>query len=84
MVEDCLDLMGPVQVEEGTREELVSLAERSGDLSWGSEDEVKASTRRVADMLALIASSRGVPVRLEPPTIRPVERILSVEGGRYA
>ncbi len=58
MVDECLDLMGPVQVEEGTKEELVSLAHRAGDVTWGSEDEAKASSQRVADMLALIASSR--------------------------
>ncbi len=58
MVDDCLDLMGPVQVEEGTKEELVSLAERGGDVTWGSEDDAKLSSQRVADMLALIASSR--------------------------
>ena len=58
MVDECLDLMGPVQVEEGTKEELVSLAERAGNVTWGSEDEAKVSSQRVADMLALIASSR--------------------------
>jgi hypothetical protein len=58
MVDECLDLMGPVQVEEGTKEELVSLAERAGGVTWGSEDEAKVSSQRVADMLALIASSR--------------------------
>ena len=58
MVDDCLDLMGPVQVEDGTKEELVSLAERGGDVTWASEDDAKLSSQRVADMLALIASSR--------------------------
>ena len=58
LVESCLDLLGPVDMGEGTREELTSYASRDGDVQWNDEDSRQASARRVGDMLALIASTR--------------------------
>jgi hypothetical protein len=57
-VDSCLDLIGPLEVGEGTREQLINLAERDGALSWDSETAEAASARRIGDMLALIVSSR--------------------------
>ena len=57
LVESCLDLLGPIAVEEGTRTELDTLAEQAGPLTWEPGQE-EASTQRVGDMLALIASTR--------------------------
>ena len=57
-VDSCLDLIGPIEVGEGTREQLINLAERDGALSWDSETAEAASARRIGDMLALIVSSR--------------------------
>ena len=57
-VETCLDLIGPLEVGEETKQELVALAEQRGDLNWDSEESSSASSQRVGDMLALIASSR--------------------------
>jgi uncharacterized protein (DUF1800 family) len=58
LVEACLDLMGPLEFQESTRRELAAHASESGRVSWDTEDEAARSTRRVTEMLGLIASSR--------------------------
>ena len=57
LVDLCVDLMGPMEVGEGTRRELLTQADLGGDLSWDTE-HAAASASRVGDMLALIAASR--------------------------
>ena len=57
-VESCLDLMGPLEVNQGTRDQLVSHAADSGSLKWSSEGEAGSSTQRVSEMLQLIVSLR--------------------------
>ena len=57
LVDSCLDLLGPIAVEEGTKAELYTLAEQAGPLTWESGQE-EASTQRIGDTLALIASTR--------------------------
>jgi uncharacterized protein (DUF1800 family) len=57
-VDGCLDLIGPLVVNQSTRQELLAEAQRQGELRWGAEEESKASERRVGIMLALIAASR--------------------------
>ncbi len=58
-VDACLDLMGPMEVNEETRQELVRHTSKGGDLSWGTEgDDDKASNERVTEMLQLIVSLR--------------------------
>ena len=56
LVDRCLDMMGPLQVSDQTRWELVSHAEDEGAVSWESDD-YENSSRRVADMLALVAAT---------------------------
>ena len=58
LVDSCLDLLGPVDMGEGTKGELVSYASRDGDIQWNDGESRQASARRVGDMLALIASTR--------------------------
>ncbi len=58
LVEQCLDLMGPVEMGEHTRGELLSHAESEGSVSWATDEEYTRSARRVGDMLALIAATR--------------------------
>ena len=58
MIAAALDFMGPVEVTDATREELMVLAQQGGDLAWDTDEQVATSQRRVADLLALIASSR--------------------------
>ena len=57
-VNGCTDLIGPLEIGEQTRSELLAQAEKGGDLRWGTEQEIKTSEQRVAVMLALIAASR--------------------------
>lgn len=57
-VDACLDLIGPMDVGEQTRSELLAQAEADGDLRWETELDAKTSERRVGIMLALISASR--------------------------
>ena len=56
-VDNCLDLIGPLEVADSTKQELVSMAQQQGDLQWDSQN-ASTSAQRVGDMLALIAASR--------------------------
>ena len=58
LVDGCLDLIGPLEVSDSTRRELLEQAEEGGDLRWNTEQESTASKNRVGVMLALIAASR--------------------------
>ena len=57
-VDTCLDLMGPLEVGQSTRQELVDHAGTVGPLGWRSEQESDSSTQRVTEMLQLIVSLR--------------------------
>ena len=57
-VDTCLELMGPIDVDQDTRQELVGHASSTGPLRWGSEEDVGGSTQQVAEMLQLIVSLR--------------------------
>ena len=57
LVDRCLEYIGPIEVSERTRQELISHAEDEGSLSWVSDGDRKSSSQRVADMLALIAAT---------------------------
>ena len=57
-VDDCLDAIGPLEVGEDTRRELLSQAQEGGDLSWSTAEECCGSEKRIGVMLALIAASR--------------------------
>ena len=59
LVDACLDLMGPLEVDQDTRQEMVDHATEDGTLSWGTEQEANVSIERVAEMLQLIVSLRG-------------------------
>ncbi len=57
-VDACLDLIGPLDVSENTRRELVEQAESGGQLVWGTPEDRSTSEKRVGIILALIAASR--------------------------
>ena len=57
-VDTCLDLMGPLEVTEENRQQLVEHAAESGPLRWGTEQEVNSSNEKVGEMLQLIVSLR--------------------------
>ena len=58
MLDECLDQMGPLEVSEETRAELLEQAQNEGPLSWEEQSDHETSSRRVADMLALIVGTR--------------------------
>ncbi len=58
LVDTCLDLMGPLDVNRETRQELVDHSAEGGTLRWGSEQESGSSTHRVTEMLQLIVALR--------------------------
>jgi len=57
-VDSALDLIGPLQVQPEVRQRLVDHAGEGGDLVWGTEHDASASSKRVGEMLQLIASLR--------------------------
>ena len=57
-VNGCLDLVGPMEVSEATRAELLDMAREGGDLLWDTEVNIRESEKRAGVMLALIAASR--------------------------
>ena len=58
LVDECLDLMGPLEVREDTRNQLVGHAEIGGPVRWDAEDGREDASRRVGEVLALIAATR--------------------------
>jgi uncharacterized protein (DUF1800 family) len=58
LVNECLDFLGPIEVNESTYRELVEQARGEGDLGWDSEENARTSERRVSKTLALVAASR--------------------------
>jgi hypothetical protein len=57
-VDTCLDLMGPLEVDQETRQELVDHASNDGVLRWSTEQDSAKSAQRVSEMLQLIVSLR--------------------------
>ncbi len=57
-VDSCLELMGPLDVDEGTRNELVSHTSEDGPLRWDTSGNGSDPTRRVGEMLQLIVALR--------------------------
>ena len=58
LVDHCLDQMGPMEISDEARQELLEQVEIAGTASWSTEKDYKASSKRVADLLALIAGTR--------------------------
>ena len=56
-VDGCLDLIGPVEVEEKTRNSLNEHAKSGGELRRGNEEDRSRFARRVGEMLQLIAAT---------------------------
>ena len=56
-VEGCLDLIGPAQVGEKTREALIEHAKRGGEIRRSTEEERSTLAKRVAEMLQLIVAT---------------------------
>ena len=56
LVDGCLDLLGPLEVEPQTRQHLIEQAGERGILHWGIRE--KEAAQRVAEMLQLIVATR--------------------------
>ena len=56
-VDACLDLLGPVMVNNETRSELIEHAAARGVFAWDELNEAD-SARRVAELLQLIVATR--------------------------
>ena len=54
LVDNCLDMMGPLEVDEGTRKELTEQAAGDGNLQWSASN----AESRVTAMLQLVAATR--------------------------
>ena len=57
-VDGCLEMIGPLEISEQTRRELLAQANEGGELAWDTEEQRSASERRIGIMLALIAASK--------------------------
>ena len=57
LVDRCLDLIGPLEVKDVTRQELVEHAQEGGPISLDTDDR-SGFARRVGDVLALIVGTR--------------------------
>jgi hypothetical protein len=58
LVDGCLDLLGPVEVNAETRQELLEQAREWGQLSWDTEANAKVADQHVGEMLQLIVATR--------------------------
>ena len=58
VVEDCLDLLGPLEVNPESLNELTGFVSERGEFSWDSTEASQVSTERVSELLQLIVSLR--------------------------
>ncbi len=58
LVDGCLDLLGPLEMEPKTRQHLIEQAEEGGALRWEVEEGDGTSAQRVAEMLQLVVATR--------------------------
>ena len=58
LVDGCLDLLGPLEVADESRKELIDFVSESGSANWDSEAATAESTQRVGELLQLIVSLR--------------------------
>jgi uncharacterized protein (DUF1800 family) len=56
-VDGCLDVIGPLIVDDSTRSELIAHAQKAGDATHGSSSEAVEFTRRTGEMFQMIAST---------------------------
>jgi uncharacterized protein (DUF1800 family) len=58
LVDRCLDLVGPISVDDDTRTALINLAAANGDLDLRQHQAGDDAEKRVGNMLRMIASTR--------------------------
>ena len=57
LVDECLDLLGYMNVSEETRADLVAHAEAAGDLNFDTPEEARESSERIAQLLQVITAT---------------------------
>ena len=58
VVDGCLDLMGPLEVQPGSRTELIEFVEELGEFAWDTPQQTEESKARISELLQLIVSLR--------------------------
>jgi hypothetical protein len=58
IVDGCLDLMGPLEMNPKSRQGLIGFVEDGGDYHWDTDEHVAASMARVSELLQLIVATR--------------------------
>ena len=58
VVDSCLDLLGPLEVSQGSRDGLIGFLKEGGDFRWDTAEDIQTSTARVAELLQLIVATR--------------------------
>jgi hypothetical protein len=58
IVDSCLDLMGPLEMNPNSRQGLIGFVEDGGAFGWDTDEQVQASTARVSELLQLIVATR--------------------------
>ena len=58
LVDACLNLMGPLDVPEDTRQDLIAHASAAGDLRFDSEEAIRSSADRIVELLQVIVATR--------------------------
>jgi hypothetical protein len=58
VVDDCLDLLGPLEMSPKSRDGLIGFTEEGGNFNWDPDVEIQASTDRVSELLQLIVATR--------------------------
>ena len=58
VVDGCLDLMGPLEVQSASRVELIQFVGEKGEFGWSTPEQTEESKARVSELLQLIVSLR--------------------------
>jgi hypothetical protein len=58
LVNSCLDLLGPIEVNADTRKELTEQANEWGKLSWENDTAAQLAAKRATEMMQLIVATR--------------------------
>jgi hypothetical protein len=58
LVDNCLDLLGPVEVGANTKKELTDQAKQWGEIRWDNDANRQMAAQRAAEMLQLIVATR--------------------------
>jgi hypothetical protein len=58
MVDTCLDLLGPIEVQADTKKELVDQVKEWGEIRWDTVADAQLATKRTGELLQLIVATR--------------------------